>query len=200
MSSCQPCFHCLLFSGRWAELGHRWDGGKRPPKRGPTRRTSKKASLKTPGRLYRVSPCARVELGWTRGRFLELVGQDSQEEFRAGEPRTPADQTLLSGRGRYSAACGGGLSSHPNLRVRPPLPPNPLTTLQSQTWRETHRKLGAAHSCQGPGGRGWGSEDLVEPAGHGLAGGASLRARLLMSPWDSGTSLGRMHTRTRPVS
>lgn len=32
------------------------------------------------------------------------------------------------------------------------------------------------------GGVGWGSEDLVEPAGHGLAGGASLRARLLMSP------------------
>lgn len=29
---------------------------------------------------------------------------------------------------------------------------------------------------------GWGSEDLVEPSGHGLAGGASLRARLLMSP------------------
>lgn len=29
-------------------------------------------------------------------RFLELVGQDSQEEFRVGEPRTPADQTLLS--------------------------------------------------------------------------------------------------------
>lgn len=43
-----------------------------------------------------------------------------------------------------------------------------------------------------------GSEDLVEPAGQGLAGGASLRAWLLMSPVCR-TSLGRTRTRTRPM-
>lgn len=32
----------------------------------PNCRTFKKTSLKTPGLLYRVSSCARVELGWTQ--------------------------------------------------------------------------------------------------------------------------------------
>lgn len=32
--SCQPGFHYLLFSGWWAELGHRWDGGKKSSERG----------------------------------------------------------------------------------------------------------------------------------------------------------------------
>lgn len=31
-----PVFHCLLFSGPWAELGYQWDGGKRPQEQGPS--------------------------------------------------------------------------------------------------------------------------------------------------------------------
>lgn len=40
----------------------------------------------------------------------------------------------------------------------------------------------------------------VELAGQGVAGGASLRACLLMSPvWDPGASQGRMSPRARPM-
>lgn len=56
-----------------------------------------------------------------------------------------------------------------------------------------HRKVGAVHSTRDVGlleeggtDDGWGSEEQVEPAGQGLAGGASLRAWLLKSPSQPG--------------
>lgn len=121
--------------------------------RGPTFcRTPKKASLKTPGLLYGCLPCARVELGWTQGRFLELVGQDSQEEFRVGEARTPADQTLLSV--REGGIVQPVLTQASEEALSLPRTPRP----QGENYSdhppipnlERHRKLVAAHSCQGP--------------------------------------------------
>lgn len=97
------------------------------PRRGPQpfNRTLKRACLKMPGRLFAsgslggilVFACARVELGCTQGRCLEPVGQDSQNECRGREPRTPADQTLLSMKEGCTLQPGRG-------PVLPPEPPS----------------------------------------------------------------------------
>lgn len=133
-----------------------------------------------------------MELGCKQGRSLEPVDQ----EFRVGELGTPADQTLLSVREGGTLQPGEGPQFPPQPQSKASASPKPPGCGEERDCTypdqpsipslERPGKLGAAHLARGrgtAGGRGWRrSEDLVEPAGHGLAGGASLRARLLMSP------------------
>lgn len=118
VSSCQPCFHCLLFSGLWAEQGQQQDGGKRPQEMAPTFLKNFQESLPEMSDLLFAlgfpqwhpwcSSSARVELGYTQGRCLEPVGQDFWEEFQVGESWTPADQPPLSERKGVVCSLGRG--------------------------------------------------------------------------------------------
>lgn len=116
--------------------------------------------------------------------------------------RTPASSSpdiCLSGRRGYSAAWGERLHSPLSLRAKTKVTPIPLggwgrgrvrkrdrfhSDLPNPKGGGTQGEGSSSHSHWGLGrARGrrnrWmvGSEDLVEPAGPGLAGGASLRAR-----------------------
>lgn len=156
--------------------------------------------------------------GVVAGVWSRLV-RNSQEEFQVGGRWTPAAQP-------FSEREGGSLQPGEEALVptraseQRPKSPDPPGCGSGGKRGEKPRdcscseppnlKLGGAQETGGGGcgvARGrtrsrWlvGSWDLVELAGQGVAGGASLRAWLLMSPvWDPGASQGRMSPRARPM-
>lgn len=199
VSSCQPRFSLSSVQWPMGRAGIPVGWRKETPRTGPqpSQRTPRRASLKMPssslhwgalGGIPGVSPSARVEPGcaqepgasWS-GFPGRIPGWRILDSSCPAAPLSERRGTLQAGEGASASSKSPGRENKQELS--PTLPPN-LNL-------EGHWKLGAAHSCQGlwsswrkneEGQMGGGSEDPVEPAGQGLAGGASLRARLLMSP------------------
>ena len=139
-------------------------------------------------------------LGWNWAGACSRLVRIPRKNSKLRTVASSSPDICLSGRRGYSAAWGQRLHSHLSLKAKTKVTSKPLRGWGRVTVRKRdrfhsdlpNRKGGGAqgagsssYSYWGLGGaRGrrrdrWmvGSEDLVEPAGQGLAGGASLRAR-----------------------